>query len=104
MLKKQKLNIVADFQSELIDLDDLLAAPNAPTEQSKAESHLSFPSDINFNLDASVGKIKYSTFHASSIRGNFKLIDRIFNGNNLSLVFAKGLCTGDLEIDGQSEN
>jgi len=102
LLKEQKLNILANFRSKEMDLDDLLASdavPEKPQQQSNA-SEMRFPSDINFNLDASVDKIKYSTFKASRIAGNFKLLDKVFQANHLSMVFAHGLCTGDLEIDG----
>lgn len=105
LLKKQKLNVVADLQSELIDLNDLLAAApeKEPKVNEKNNSRLKFPSDINFNLNASVNKIEYSTFEAKNLRGNFKLIDKVFSGDRLSLLFAKGLCTGNLEIDGRSD-
>lgn len=102
LLKKQKLNIAAEFQSENLDLNDLLAGTTTEANNNESKTDLHFPDDINFNLDASVGKVSYSTFHATKIKGNFKLIDKLFSATQLRLLFAGGNCTGEMEIDGRN--
>jgi hypothetical protein len=109
LLNNQKLNIVADLKSDYIALDAILydkveSAPKAAKAKNGKKTStpytLMFPSDINFNLDARVGKLVFDQFTATSIKGNVKLIDRKLKTKRLSFKSAGGTCKGSLEIDG----
>lgn len=106
LLRNEKLTILADLRSELADLNDLFAIDNSEElkENNAATSgtDVKFPNNINFNLNATIGRIEYSTFNAGKIKGNLRMIDKVFQGKNLSMVFAKGHCSGELEVDGSN--
>lgn len=103
LLKGQKLNIAADFYSSLLDLDDLLSAYEGEAkEQDTTQNKLIFPEQINFNFDARIKQVKYNTFNAKNISGNFKLIDRVFTAKNIAMQFAGGNCEGELSLDGRN--
>lgn len=104
LLPDQKLNIVADFSSHLLDLDDLLSSYSTENVKDTIQTKLVFPENINFNLDASIDQIKYSTFKSTQVKGNFKLIDRLFKAKEISMRFAGGECKGQVGIDGRAEN
>lgn len=104
LFKNEKLSIAADFSSDLLDFDDLFSSYSTQKSSDTIQSKLVFPADINFNLDASIQQLKYSSFSAKNISGNFKLIDKVFHAKNIKMNFAHGVCEGDVDIDGRSEN
>lgn len=119
--ENQHINIVASLVSENIRLEDFLGKENesatsstapataaatsstAPATSSPATDYY-FPSFINFNLDASVGKLTYGEFVGKKLSGNFKLLDKKFTAKNLELRMAEGSCEGNLTVDGTGDN
>lgn len=104
LFSDQKMNIVAEFNSENINVDELIGKENNSIENPSASFSLHFPSDINFNLDANIGKLNFETFTAENVKGNFKLIDKLFSATSLSMNTAGGSIKSNVEIDGRSEN
>lgn len=98
----QHMNIVASLVSENIRLEDFIHTGTSDTEDTKNEIY-QFPSYINFNLDASVAKLTYGAFTGKKIKGNFKLIDKMFTASGLEVRMADGSCKGKLTVDGTSD-
>lgn len=100
--KNQHINIVASLVSENIRLEDFINTEQT-NEENSIPGNYSFPSTINFNLDASVGKLTYGAFTGKKIKGNFKLLDKFFTASKLEVRLAGGECKGKLTVDGTSD-
>jgi hypothetical protein len=101
LLENQKLNIVADFYSKKVDLDDMFGGG---TKEDTLTTRLQFPADINFNLDTRIDELVFDKFESKKITGNFKLIDQQFLAKDLEMRFAGGQCSGSVAIDGRTED
>lgn len=100
--KNQHINIVASLVSENIRLEDFINTEQTH-EENESTGYYTFPSTINFNLDASVGKLTYGAFTGKKIKGNFKLLDKFFTASELEIRLAGGECKGNLTVDGTSD-
>jgi hypothetical protein len=100
--KNQHINIVASLVSENIRLEDFINTEQVH-EEKDAAGYYTFPSTINFNLDASVGKLTYGAFTGKKIKGNFKLLDKFFTASKMEVRLAGGECKGKLTVDGTSD-
>lgn len=98
----QKMNIVAELYSENININDIIGKETMQEKQGGPPFALRFPDDINFNFDASIGKLTFDTFTAENVSGNFKLIDRLFTASGLTMNTAGGTLGSRVEVDGRS--
>jgi len=104
LFSNQKMNIVAEFNSENINVNELLGKESTSADNTSPPFALKFPSDINFNLDAAIRKLSFDTFTAENVQGNFKLIDKLFSATSLSMNTAGGSVKSNVEIDGRNAN
>jgi len=91
----KKLEVVADLDSKLIDLDELLApVKSAADEEVEKDTTtvdgLRIPRLVNLIFRCQIGKIKLDRFSGRSIRGELKLQDGKAIGRDLSMKAAGG--------------
>ncbi|MEK0338122.1 MAG: hypothetical protein QQN41_11875, partial [Nitrosopumilus sp.] len=83
ILPGQKLFVHADLKSKNIDLNELLKDYSTSTGSDTAYA-LTFPDNIDFNLNIEVDKLMFRKFKATGIKGTLKLKDKKLVANSLS--------------------
>lgn len=100
-LPDQKLTIEASFESEKVDLDQLLTMHSDEAASSSTGYHLRLPAYVNCNLKARIGALTFRRFEASDIRGVVKLKDGQLYFDPLKFNYAEGSISIDGSIDGR---
>ncbi len=101
-----QLLVVGAFNSTNFEVEDILGNVSETDKKqlnSEHERKIEFPDNIHFNFDIAIEQLKWDTFKASNIKGNFKLIDKILNATELKIQMAGGECSGNINVDGTNE-
>lgn len=98
--KGEKLSIVAELKSNLLDMGDLLKPAKSANPFDTTSGVFVWPDNVNFNLDAYISDLRFDEFRATQASGNFKLLDKNFKASRLRLQTAGGQCRGEVEING----
>ncbi|MFA6924095.1 MAG: AsmA-like C-terminal region-containing protein [Bacteroidales bacterium] len=96
MLSGQRLMIEANLFSSKINFDELLQDKSTG---SKSAYLLSFPNNIDFNINADIESIKFRRFEANYIKGKIKINEKELVANDVFLNTMKGSVNADITID-----
>ncbi|MGV3541200.1 MAG: AsmA-like C-terminal region-containing protein [Rufibacter sp.] len=97
-LKNQRLRVEADFVSRTINMDQLLAAsaPGGNTGHSTGKAGdgaaytFHMPANLELDLNASVGNLRFRRFKAKQLQGQVRLQNQVITSPNISLRAAGG--------------
>lgn len=93
-IKNQNLNIEADFNSDIIEMDKLLLASGSTSQKNY---YFNLPDNINFNININIKNFKFDRFNAINANGNITLKNKQILAKNIrfhtmdGLVMASGL-------------
>lgn len=99
-IANQKLQIIANVNSNNLDLDELIVTKNS--DNVNGEFKMSDKYEFLFNLD--VKNIKFRKFTAKYVSSNVSYKDRIFHANNINMESMGGVINGTMQVDGTSQN
>lgn len=91
---KAPLTINAKLSSQRFELEDFLVPGG-----NGGGSTVSVPANLNFNLDAAVGRFSFAKFSADHLTGNIYIKDQKVFVKNVSLEAMDGKATADLFAD-----
>lgn len=91
---KAPLTINAQLSSQRFELEDFLVQGS-----SGGNGTVSVPANLNFNLDATVGKFSFAKFSAEHLAGNIYIKDQKVFVKNVSLDAMDGKATANLFAD-----
>lgn len=101
LFDNQNMTIDAGFQSDLLNLDELLASSSS---ENKSDYELVFPDRIDLKLKTSVEKIIFRKFIAENISGNVLLKDRMLVADPIRFSSMNGKISGAMMIDASRTN
>ncbi|MBM3435789.1 MAG: hypothetical protein FJY07_06185, partial [Bacteroidetes bacterium] len=93
----ETIRVKADFGSAYLNMADLLSNKK---DRSGARYRLRFSDRVNFDLDLSVKKFTFGTFHASDITGNVALKDKKLVVSNTAFNAMEGRTLLSGSVDG----
>ncbi len=105
LFDKEKLKIVANVDSKMIHLEDLVGTGETnEVYTTTSSSGFALPSDIDLNLKLDLNEVDYGALHSTEVSGKLILIDQVLHAKDLSLKTAGGKLSGRLRIDGSTGN
>ncbi len=105
LFDKEKLKIIANVDSKMIHLEDLVGTGESNEVYSSTSSPgFALPSDIDLNLKLDLSEVNYGALHSKEVSGKLILIDQVLHAKDLSLKTAGGKLSGRLRIDGSAGN
>lgn len=91
-LRDELLKGSFNFNSNQIDLDQIMGTTPAPTNTSNTETPaessgdpLLIPDNVDFNLNANINTLKYNGIDLKNVQGNIKVKEEIASLNNLTM-------------------
>ncbi len=99
-IKDQKLQVIANVNSNTINLDELLYTKTSAS--SNGEFKMSNNYEFLFNLD--VKNIKFKKFNARYVSSNVTYKDNILYANSINMESMGGVIKGMMQIDGTKQN
>jgi len=97
----EQLIVDADFDSKVLDFDELLQTDSKTKDTSY---FLSFPKWLRFNLELNIDQMKFRKFNASNISGKVELYNNQLFVSPLRLNTMNGLIIADGKIDNRDPN
>lgn len=91
------LGVIASLESKHIDLNEFIGETNEKNDE--APEKFILPSDLNLNVDLSVGDLLWDQHHFTDLAGNLVLVNRKATASNFSLKTMGGRVAGRLELN-----
>lgn len=99
LLKKSgDIKIVAGIKSNFFNLDEILSGRG----DGKNEYSIKLPGNLSFALTADIRKIKFRTFEAGNLKGDFVFSKGVLTGDHLTFDSMDGSVTSGLRVEEQS--
>ncbi len=99
VLKEELLTGKFNMNSELIDLNELMASSNETVEKAKPEESetpmtvMEVPGNINFNLISKINTLLYDNIDIKQVSGSIIIADKKVSMENLKMSLLDGLMT-----------
>ena len=86
--KKDKVYLSGEVKSDKIDVGKFISKKDG--KKGNDDFHISFPKNLQMNMNIEVNKFSFSKFHASDIRGKVSYKPRMFSLREISFNSMKG--------------
>ncbi len=104
LLDDQALRVVADFQSQHLNFDELLAENPGVSSGKKEQYRLRLSRRLDLDLNCRINSLQFRRFRAQNIRGDLDMHDGIARSRDISLSTAGGNMNLNVGIDARQTN
>ncbi|HMZ47881.1 MAG TPA: AsmA-like C-terminal region-containing protein [Flavobacteriales bacterium] len=98
---RERLTVEARGSSPRLDLASLVSASPQGQRPSDNSYTITFPANIDLDLQAGIDELVFEDFSAQRITGSVTLEDRVLHVSSLAFRTADGQVSGNLRVDGR---
>ena len=99
-MDNQSLNITANFSSNAIDLDELMAKDNTSSGSADTIYRLEFSQKLKFSVDANIKLLKFKKFVANEVTGTIAMNEKVLTTREINFKTVDG----DVVLKGMIDN
>jgi hypothetical protein len=104
LLDDQALRVVADFQSNHLNFDELLAEKPGQAAGKSEQYRLRLSRRLDLDLKCQINSLHFRRFRAQNIRGDLTMHDGIARSHDISLQAASGTMNLNMGVDARQPN